>query len=75
MKVELISVLGTDLTVANAARVSFNVESDTLTDKDKKLITYLAKHEHYPLYPLCSNTTGNGSALCGTPAVQAHGRL
>jgi len=53
MKVELISALGTDLTVANAARVSFNAESDTLTDKDEKLIKYLAIHQHFTPFTHC----------------------
>ena len=54
--VEYIDHMGTDLTVANAARVSFNKESNwkdpdadelVLTDKDKKLISYLAEHNHW----------------------------
>lgn len=68
--VELIDSMGSDLTVVNAARVSFNkmsefeydiieeVDSDSrsvsfhktnfrLNDKDKKLISYLAKHNHW----------------------------
>lgn len=59
--VDLIDVMGSDLTVANAARVSFNKESEwdverdwrcettekTLSAKDKKLISYLAKHKHW----------------------------
>lgn len=44
--IELLGVFGDDLTVVNAARVSFSKESTTLTDGDKKLITYLAKHNH-----------------------------
>lgn len=47
MKVDLIDSMGTDLTVVNAARVSFDKTSSTLTDKDIKLITYLAKHKHW----------------------------
>jgi len=37
---------GSDLEVANAARVSFDKRKDELDDKDVKLINYLAKHEH-----------------------------
>ena len=54
--------MGSDLSVVNAARVSFAKESElewvekensptmyeqTLSDKDKKLIGYLAKHDHW----------------------------
>ncbi len=44
--VELLETFGDDLTVVNAARVSFAKESHELTEQDKKLIKYLAKHEH-----------------------------
>lgn len=44
--VELMETFGDDLTVVNAARVSFDKESKVLTEGDKKLITYLAKHDH-----------------------------
>lgn len=52
MKTELIDHMGSDLTVCNAARVSFNKESDfesdgSLHQKDEKLIGYLAKHNHF----------------------------
>jgi thymidylate synthase (FAD) len=44
--VEVLEKFGDDLTVVNAARVSFNKESYSLTEGDKKLINYLAKHDH-----------------------------
>ncbi len=44
--VELLETFGSDLTVVNAARVSFAKESHELTEGDKKLIKYLAKHDH-----------------------------
>jgi thymidylate synthase (FAD) len=44
--VELLDKFGDDLTVVNAARVSFDKESHQLTEGDKKLINYLAKHDH-----------------------------
>jgi thymidylate synthase (FAD) len=44
--VELLETFGDDLTVVNAARVSFDKASTELTEGDKKLIHYLAKHEH-----------------------------
>ena len=39
--------MGTDLSVVNAARVSFAKESNEFSDKDAKLINYLAKHNHW----------------------------
>ena len=55
--------MGTDLTVANAARVSFGKQSEmdtsdvwgppTLKDKDAKLISYLAKHKHISPFGHC----------------------
>ena len=47
MNVELVDVMGTDLTVVNAARVSFDKHHDTFLDNDKKLIKYLAEHGHW----------------------------
>ena len=44
--VECIDTFGKDLTVVNAARVSFAKESTVLEPRDEKLITYLAKHGH-----------------------------
>lgn len=45
--VELVSHMGNDLTVVNAARVSFNKEATEFTDKDEKLLNYLAKNNHW----------------------------
>ena len=60
MKVDFIDQMGSDLSVVNAARVSFSKKSEmvwvedaptmykeTLSDKDKKLVGYLAKHDHW----------------------------
>ena len=44
--VELLESFGTDLTVVNAARVSFAKEVNEFTDKDQKLINYLVNHNH-----------------------------
>lgn len=44
--VELLDTFGDDLTVVNAARVSFNKESTEMTEKDAGLIKYLAQHNH-----------------------------
>ena len=60
MSVELVDSMGSDLSVVNAARVSFAKESELefpdsegpdfkgrLSEKDQKLITYLATHKHW----------------------------
>lgn len=61
MKAEYIEHMGSDLRVANSARVSFNKESSwewdhaqgesnpskTLSERDQKLISYLARHNHW----------------------------
>lgn len=61
MKAEYIDHMGDDLRVVNAARVSFDKESEWgeleydggketiyfLSDRDEKLIRYLAKHSHW----------------------------
>jgi thymidylate synthase (FAD) len=39
--------MGDDLTVVNSARVSFNKESSEVSEKDIKLIKYLAKNGHW----------------------------
>ena len=59
--VQYVDHMGDDLTIVNAARVSFNKESSwdgeqhwtgavkgkALSEKDQKLIAYLAKHKHW----------------------------
>ncbi len=48
MNVELIDTMGTDLTVVNAARVSYSKTKDAFdVVKDEKLIKYLAEHNHW----------------------------
>ena len=59
MNVTLVDKMGTDLSVVNAARVSFGKVSqweaipeagpipNLLQDRDEKLINYLAKHNHW----------------------------
>ena len=44
--VELLDTFGDDLTVVNAARVSFHKECTEFTERDAKLVTFLAKHNH-----------------------------
>jgi len=64
--VELIDYCGDDISVVNAARVSFNKQSEfdydygmdgltnlRLTEKDAKLINYLAKHKHKSPFNHC----------------------
>jgi len=47
MQVNLIDHMGSDLTVVNAARVSFDKTSKELSHADIKLIYFLAKHQHW----------------------------
>ncbi len=44
--VRLIDHMGSDLSVVNAARVSFGKKKDTFEVGDAKLVSYLAEHEH-----------------------------
>jgi thymidylate synthase (FAD) len=44
--VRIVDKLGSDLTVVNAARVSYGKEKEVFDDKDKKLLSYLADHNH-----------------------------
>lgn len=44
--VEVLDIFGSDLTVVNAARVSFAKESLEFSEQDGKLVRYLAKHHH-----------------------------
>ena len=47
MNVEVIDKMGSDLSVVNAARVSFAKTKTEFDDKDEKLIKYLAEHNHW----------------------------
>lgn len=42
----LSNVMGSDLDIVNAARVSFDKEVSELSEKDESLITYLIKNKH-----------------------------
>lgn len=44
--VEYVEHMGNDLTIVNAARVSFGKQKETLDEKDRKLIKYLIGHRH-----------------------------
>ncbi len=65
-EVHLIDSCGSDLSVANAARVSFHKTSDweythsttwgdtkRLSERDRKLLAYLAKHNHWTPFAHC----------------------
>jgi len=48
MEITLIDKMGTDLSVVNAARVSYAKTKDAFdVVKDEKLVKYLAEHEHW----------------------------
>jgi thymidylate synthase (FAD) len=48
VNVELIEKMGNDLSIVNAARVSFaNIASNYTDDKNSRLIYYLARHGHW----------------------------
>lgn len=53
MQVELMDKMGSDLTVVNAARVSFNKEVERFTERDDRLIQYLARHGHWSPFAHC----------------------
>jgi thymidylate synthase (FAD) len=44
--VRLVDTLGSDLSIVNAARVSYDKESEVFTDKDSKLIGFLIREGH-----------------------------
>jgi thymidylate synthase (FAD) len=47
MKVELVDQMGSDLSVVNAARVSYAKYNDKFEERDEKLIKFLAEHNHW----------------------------
>jgi len=47
MEVTLIDHMGSDLSVVNAARVSFAKTKEVLDESDERLIYYLATHKHW----------------------------
>lgn len=51
--VEYVSHMGTDLSVVNAARVSFGTEKEQVDEKDIKLINYLMAHNHSSPFEHC----------------------
>jgi thymidylate synthase (FAD) len=55
IKATMMDYMGSDITVVNAARVSFGKKSSNTytTDKDDKLIWYLAEHKHMSPFGHC----------------------
>jgi thymidylate synthase (FAD) len=45
-RIELIDSMGGDLSIVNDARASFDKSKKELDEKDRKLISYLIKHQH-----------------------------
>ena len=54
--VSLVESYGTDLTIVNAARVSFGVKKDNVDERDQKLIKYLVDHRHTSTFEHCGAT-------------------
>ena len=54
--VQYVSHMGSDLSVVNAARVSFGAEKSEVDENDKKLINYLMKHNHSSPFEHCMIT-------------------
>ena len=54
--VEYVQHMGDDLTIVNAARVSFGKHKTELDKKDKKLIKYLIDHRHTSTLEHCHVT-------------------
>jgi thymidylate synthase (FAD) len=54
--VRLVSNMGTDLDVVNAARASFDKESSELTERDSKLIDFLIRDKHDSTLRHCTMT-------------------
>ena len=54
--VEYVDHMGSDLTIVNAARVSFGAQKEQLDEKDIKLINYLMQHNHTSPFEHCSIT-------------------
>ena len=57
--IELLNTMGTDKCIVDSARVSFNKDTPqdaVLTEKDTKLIKYLAEHKHTSPFEHCTMT-------------------
>ena len=72
IKVTYIDHMGSDLSVVNAARVSFGKTHKAMTEGDTKLIHYLAKHRHMsPFGHAFASLPRQGSYLCSPTISQA----
>ena len=47
MNVELVDRMGSDVSVVNAARVSYGKQVTAMSASDRKLLKYLANHKHW----------------------------
>lgn len=56
MQAKLINLTNSDVTVVNAARTSFAKEVGEISDKDIKLLNYLATHAHWTPFSHCRET-------------------
>ena len=45
--VQLIDYMGSDVSVVNAARISFDKIKDDFDEQDERLVNYLAEHNHW----------------------------
>jgi len=52
--IRTVSVLGSDIDVVNAARVSFDKEVEILEEKDLSLISFLVKNKHDACFRHCA---------------------
>lgn len=50
LRIEYVDHMGSDLTPVQAARISFDKSSTELSEKDRKLIGYLADHDHLSVF-------------------------
>lgn len=54
--VRLLDVMGDDLKIVNAARISFNKHKDVFDEKDYDLMKYLVEHGHHSPFRHCKLT-------------------
>jgi thymidylate synthase (FAD) len=72
IKAQYIDHMGDDLRVVNSARVSFGKASDKLSERDIKLINYLAKHEHFTPFESCVLTVKIDCPLYISKQIMRH---
>ena len=65
ISVEFLDCLGSNKTVANAARVSFAVHTDEFRDKDKRLLRYLGQKQPLgTVRPCAVEPTVKSAVIC-----------